>query len=201
VRRAGTGPSERSSAATRQNRSTSHGDEEEWEEAHNEKEERVGSKDGRTQDREKESREEENSREEKASEASRCEEGPGPKECSAQASEEGGEARREARGSRTEAGSPSACACGAASGRPADGSARPSGAVARHGESRAAASRKPDGWRIAIAFRAASGNANVIARLEPELAALSAVLGARRRRYLRARGEGPPSLPALPLRG
>jgi hypothetical protein len=199
VSRAGTGPFERSSAASRQNRSTSHGDEEEWEEAHNEKEERDGSEDGRTQDREKESREEENSREEKASEASRSEEGPGPEERSAQASEEGGEARPEARGSYAEAGC--ACACGAASGRPADGSARPSGAVARHGESRAAASRKPDGWWIAIAFRAASGNANVIAGLEPELAALSAFLGARRRRYLRARGEGPPSLPALPLRG
>lgn len=170
--RADTGPFERSSAASRQNRSTSHGDEEEWEEAHNEKEERDGSEDGRTQDREKESREEdsreEDSREEKASEASRGEEGPGPEECSAQAGEEGGEARPEARGgdtSRAEAGSPSAC--GVASGRPADGSAGPSGAVARHGEFRAAASRKPDGRRNACAFRAAPGNALVIAGLEP----------------------------------
>ncbi|HEX2447808.1 MAG TPA: hypothetical protein VHK26_06450, partial [Methyloceanibacter sp.] len=117
------------------------------------------------------------------------EEGPGPEECSAQAGEEGGEARPEARGgdaSRAEAGSPSAC--GAASGRAADGSAGPSGAVARHGEFRAAASRKPDGRRNAGAFRTAPGNANVIAGLEPELAALSPFLGARRRRYVERRG-------------
>jgi hypothetical protein len=190
VSRAGTGPFERSRAASRQNRSTSHGDEEEWEEAHNEqKEERGGSEDGRTQDREKESREED-SRKEKASEASRGKEVPGPEGCCAQAGEEGGaEACPEARGgdaSRAEAGSPGAC--GAASGRPADGSPGPSGAVTRHGEFHPAASRNPDGRRNAGAVRTASGNADVIARVEPELAALSAVLGARRRRYVMRRG-------------
>ena len=178
--RAGTGPFERSSAASRQNRSTSHGDEEEWEEAHNEKEERDGSEDGRTQDREKESREEEDSRKEKASEASRGKEGPGPEERCAQAGEEGSaEACPQARGgnaSRAEAGSPGAC--GATSGRHADGSPGPSGAVARHGASRAAASRKPDGRRNAGAFHTAPGNANVIAGLDPEFAALSPFLGA-----------------------
>jgi hypothetical protein len=166
VSRAGTDPFERSRAASRQNRSTSHGDEEEWEEAHDgQKEERGGSEDGRTQDREKESREEEDSRKEKASQASRGKEGTGPEERCAQAGKEGGaEACPETRGgnaSRAEAGSPGAC--GATSGRSADGSAGQAGAVARHGEFDPAASRKPDGRRNAGAVRTASGNANVIA--------------------------------------
>jgi hypothetical protein len=172
VSRAGTGPFDRSSAASRQNRSTSHGDEEEWEEAHDEQEEeRDGSEDGRTQDREKESREEdsrkEDSREEKAGEASRGQEGSGPQNCRAQAGQEGDEARREAGGSRDEAGGSraeagSACACRAAPRRPGDGRAGPSSAVARHGKFRAAASRKSDGRGNAFVFRAPSGNATVI---------------------------------------
>jgi hypothetical protein len=212
--RACTRPLSGSRSASEQN----HGYENEWEEALNDQENECTQdhppRERRAGGREEDQRQEKGpgAQEGSGEEACRAKDRGPQGACEARSGEEAGSqthrAKEKSRGEEAGSGSTETDGPGAKAGRTgcASTGAATHGAAC-HGNARGSEACRPDGrWSNAAASRRWHGNARGIlgrrhAKLkpDPERAALSAVLGARRRRHVVARGGRPRAGPPLTL--